>query len=87
MGFKYVNGAPLNRIVKTSKLFAKVSSGSLGVFIWDGDAEPSIETSVRNSSQLEDMSKEINKFKSLKLQTHKALLEEDVTEMDKKSKF
>lgn len=30
------------------------------------------------------MSKEINKFKSLKLQTHKALLEEDVTEMDKK---
>lgn len=85
MGFKYVNGAPLNRIVKTSKLFAKVSSGSLGVFIWDGDAEPSIETSVRNSSQLEDMSKEINKFKSLKLQTHKALLEEDVTEMDKKN--
>lgn len=33
------------------------------------------------------MSKEINKFKSLKLQTHKALLEEDVTEMDKNQSF
>ncbi|WP_151742384.1 hypothetical protein, partial [Acinetobacter sp. TUM15103] len=84
MGFKYVNGAPLNRVVKTSKIFAKVSSGSLGVFIWDGDAEPSIETSVRNSPQLEDMSKEINTFKTLKLPFHKALLENYSIETDKK---
>ncbi len=85
MGFKYVNGAPLNRVVKTSKIFAKVSSGSLGVFIWDGDAEPSIETSVRNSPQLEDMSKEINTFKTLKLPFHKALLENYSIETDKKN--
>ncbi|MCG8285124.1 hypothetical protein MID07_10900 [Acinetobacter seifertii] len=84
MGFKYVNGAPLNRIVKTSKLFSKVSSGSLGVFIWDGDAEPSIETSVRNSPQLENMSKEINTFKNLKMPPHKTLLKDNFIEIDKK---
>lgn len=59
MGFKYVNGAPLDRIAKTSKYFAKKSDGNFGIFIWDGDAEPAIETSVRNSLLLENLSKEI----------------------------
>lgn len=59
MGFKYVNGAPIDRIIKTSKYFAKTSGGNFGVFIWDGDSERSIETSIRNSAPLEQMSKEI----------------------------
>lgn len=59
MGFKYKNGAPLDRIVKTAKIFAKTSGGNLGVFVWDGDSEPSIETSIRNSTPLEQMAKEI----------------------------
>ncbi|MFH4385286.1 hypothetical protein WAJ74_21170, partial [Acinetobacter baumannii] len=41
-------------------------------------------TSVRNSPQLEDMSKEINTFKTLKLPFHKALLENYSIETDKK---
>jgi hypothetical protein len=74
MGFKYVNGAPISRIVKTAKIFAKANGGNLGIFVWDGDAEPSIETSVRNSPQLETMSKDISAYRNLKPQIPEVLL-------------
>lgn len=74
MGFKYINGAPLSRIIKTSKIFAKACGGNFGCFVWDGDTEPSIETSVRNSNELDKMCRDICSYKNLKWDIPKTLL-------------
>lgn len=66
MGFKYVDGAPLSRIINTSKIFAKSCGGNFGTFVWDGDAEGSIETSIRNSSSLDKMCRDICAYRNLK---------------------
>ncbi|WP_151765985.1 hypothetical protein [Acinetobacter colistiniresistens] len=74
MGFKYVDGAPLSRIINTSKIFAKACGGNFGTFVWDGDAESSIETSIRNSTVLDKMCLDICAYRNLKYSIPTTLL-------------
>lgn len=64
MGFKYSSGAPISDIVQTSKVFAKSCGGNFACFVWDGGGEPSISNSIRDTVELQTLSKEICGFKS-----------------------
>ena len=49
----------VNQVVKASKIFAKVSGGNFAAFVWDGEADASINRAVRDNTVLQDLVKTI----------------------------
>lgn len=64
MGFKYTNGASLEDIIATSKIFAKACGGNFSCFAWDGLGESVISNSIRDTVAFQDLSKTICSYKT-----------------------
>ena len=49
----------VNQVVNASKIFAKVAGGNFAAFVWDGEADASINGAVRDNTVLQDLVKTI----------------------------
>ena len=72
--FEWTYPVPLSRSLITSPIFAKSCGGNFGAFAWDADKDTIVKTSVRNSTELQAMCKEICSYKNLKPQIPTVML-------------